>query len=145
MSAASSALPPWSHSRAFLGPCPVPICYARATAPARPPLPQKLTCCESVWNCFGCTVCCLATCGCAGFITVPASTNVAIFRCGKLDGEITTPGCHWVNPCYQRKVQQFAGTQTEKMDQLHVIDAYVCHHPFLSFSVALPLCGCASP
>ncbi len=46
-------------------------------------------------------MCCYFS-GCCSLITVPANTNVAIFRFGKLDGVIDTPGIHWVAPCYDK-------------------------------------------
>lgn len=58
----------------------------------------ELTCCESTFKWIGCACGALTTLGTTMCITVPASTNVALFRCGKLDGEISTPGCHCIVP-----------------------------------------------
>ena len=41
---------------------------------------------------------------------------------GKLDRVITKPGIHWVAPFHDRVVM-FSGTQTRKIDNLHVIDS----------------------
>ncbi len=60
--------------------------------------------------------------GLSGLISVPAATSVAIFRFGKLDCVIARPGLTWVAPFYER-VQMFTGTQTHKMDELHLVDA----------------------
>ena len=57
-----------------------------------------------------------------GCITVPAATSVAIFRFGKLDRVLNRPGLAWVAPGYER-VQMFTGSQTHKMDELHLVDA----------------------
>lgn len=83
---------------------------------------QELTCCElSTKYCLGSTAC-LMTLGFGCLTVVPTNTKMAVFRFGKLDGMIETPGCHCVVPCFD-PVKQFAGTQTHKIEQLHVIDA----------------------
>ena len=79
----------------------------------------------------GCETACVGLCGCLaclssfGFgacVTVPASTNVALFRCGKLTGTISAPGCNCILPGAE-VVQEFAGTRTQILDELRVIDA----------------------
>jgi regulator of protease activity HflC (stomatin/prohibitin superfamily) len=57
-----------------------------------------------------------------GFITVPANTAVSIFRFGKFEQTIKTPGLVWVTPGYER-IESFTGSQTHKMDSLHVVDS----------------------
>jgi regulator of protease activity HflC (stomatin/prohibitin superfamily) len=58
----------------------------------------------------------------SGFVTVPANTAVAIFRFGKLDVILNRPGLYWL-PVFFEGVTTFTGTQTHKMDELHVVDA----------------------
>lgn len=60
--------------------------------------------------------------GLTGYINIPANTKVAIFRFGKLDALISTPGLHWVAPGYER-MEEFAGAQTHETEKLSVIDA----------------------
>eukprot|EP00906_Rhabdomonas_costata_P037922 RCo053514 len=82
---------------------------------------QHLTGCELMLKGVG-VLTGLPFLGLCNFITVPANTNVAIFRFGKLDRMITTPGLHWVAPFYDA-VSKFGGTQSRKIDNLHVIDS----------------------
>jgi hypothetical protein len=82
---------------------------------------KRLSCCELFLK--GVSACLtLPTLGCAGFINVPSNTRYAIFRFGKLDCEINTPGLHWVTPFYEA-VWAFSGTSTHRTSELHVIDA----------------------
>lgn len=60
--------------------------------------------------------------GLTGFTTVPANTRVAIFRFGKLDRILMTPGIYWL-PLFYESVSHFAGQQTTSLPDLHVIDA----------------------
>jgi hypothetical protein len=83
---------------------------------------QKLSCFEWAMKATSAFFSFATTLGCSGFVTVPANTTVSIFRFGKLDGMITTPGIHWVTPCCDT-VKHFAGTQTHNSDEMHVIDA----------------------
>ena len=64
----------------------------------------------------------LPTLGLAGIISVPPKTTLAVFRFGKLDRVISTPGLAWLLP-FSEIVSQFTGTQTYRMDQLQVIDS----------------------
>ena len=53
---------------------------------------------------------------------MPPRTTLAIFRFGKLDQVITRPGLTWILPGGDR-IACFTGTQTYKLDELHVVDA----------------------
>ena len=66
--------------------------------------------------------CTLFTAGLSGFVTVPANTAMAVFRFGKLDCTISQPGLYWL-PLFFDRVQTFSGTQTHKMDELHLVDS----------------------
>lgn len=60
--------------------------------------------------------------GLTGFATIPTNTTTAIFRYGKLTRVVNKPGLVWIAPNYTR-VDAFTGTQTHKMDELHLVDA----------------------
>ena len=82
---------------------------------------QHLTLCEHLVKGLSGLVSFCTTLGLSGLTTVPANTSVAIFRFGKLDTVIKTPGIHWITPCGEM-VRHFAGTQTHESAELRVID-----------------------
>ena len=82
---------------------------------------QHLTLCEHLVKGLSGLVSFCTTLGLSGLTTVPANTSVAIFRFGKLDTVIKTPGIHWITPCAET-VRHFAGTQTHESAELRVID-----------------------
>ena len=100
----------------------------------------RLTCAEYF---FGKTLPALGTLpfiGLTGLVTVPANTAIAVFRYGKLDALITQPGLTWLAPGYT-DVRCFTGTQTHKMDEIHVVDAMgnpIIVRALLEFSVDDP-------
>lgn len=83
---------------------------------------QSLSCCETLIKYFLGSLVAVPTLGIGCLTTVPANTNVAVFRFGKLDGVLTEPGVHCVVPCFEREAY-FAGTQTHIIEKLNVIDA----------------------
>jgi hypothetical protein len=83
---------------------------------------QRLTCFELFCSKGLGTFFTIPTAGLSGLISVPAATSCAIFRFGKLDCVISRPGLTWIAPFYER-VEMFTGTQTHKMDELHLVDA----------------------
>lgn len=81
---------------------------------------QKLTCSELFCLCLG-FLPQIPLLGLTGIIVVPANTTVCVFRFGKLTAQISKPGMTWLLPGGHR-IYQFTGTQTHRMDQLHVVD-----------------------
>ena len=55
-------------------------------------------------------------------MTVPPNTAVALFRFGKLDRVLDKAGLYWL-PLFYSEIRVFTGTQSHKMDELHVVDA----------------------
>ena len=60
--------------------------------------------------------------GLPGLRINPPNTRLAVFRFGKLVGQVRAPGLTWFVPCGVF-ISSFSGAQTHKMDALHVVDA----------------------
>jgi len=96
VSGASNA--PLPHERAAPSPSPPAPSHERVAALralVTEAKQKRLNCGELVCKWLGALVT-LPTLGLSGLICVDTNTSLAIFRFGKLDRLITTPGMHWV-------------------------------------------------
>jgi hypothetical protein len=83
---------------------------------------QKLTCIEWIFSKGLGNLFALPSLGTFALMYVPVSTSVAIFRFGKVDRVISKPGLYYV-PFFYDSVSTFTGTQTQRMDELNLVDS----------------------